>query len=92
MQNTSDIFKGIEEIGWDIVFPNGKIISRYELLALLKEAKGASAGETPLETIARCLELVGKKVVECDVKDKDAIEQRLLEVSVIFTDWKKANV
>ena len=73
VQNTSDIWKGLEELGSDIVFPDGEIISRYELLNLLKEAD-SKPGETPAETIARCMELIAKKCKEVEVSEVDAVE------------------
>ena len=87
MQNTSDIFKGIEEFGFDTVFPKGEIISRYELIQMLKEVKAAGSGETPAETIIRCLELVGKKIDELDKIDGDSVNIRLMEVAGQFSDW-----
>jgi len=87
MQNTSDIFKGIEEFGYAVVFPNDELISRYELLQMLKESKDNSSGETPAETIIRCLELVAKKIDELDKADGDSVNVRLMEVSGQFSDW-----
>ena len=87
VQNTSDIFKGIELLGYEEVFPGGILISRYELLAKIKEAKPAG-GETPAETIIRCLEMVSKKVPELTAADIDSVEQRMIEMNVAFADFK----
>jgi len=87
MQNTSDIFKGIEEYGFDIVFPGGQLISRYELLQMFKDDKAASSSETPAETIVRCLELIAKKIPELEKSDGDSVNIRLMEISGQFSDW-----
>lgn len=87
MQNTSDIFKGIEEFGFAEIFPNDQLISRYELLQMLKDNKAAGAGETPAETVVRCLEMIAKKIPELDKNDGESVNVRLMEVSGQFSDW-----
>ena len=89
MQNTSDIFKGIELLGWTKVFPKGELISRYELLALIDEASPAK-GETPVQTIVRSLDLIGKKIAELDKADVDVVDSLLIQVCASFSDWKNA--
>ena len=91
VQNTSDIWKGLEVFGYKVIFPSGVIISRYALRKMLKDhADKNKKGETPLETIARCLELVGKKIDELDANDEDSVSQRLIELNVKFSEWRSA--
>ena len=87
VQNTSDIWKGLEQLGYDIVFPNDELISRYELRKLLGDVP--KAGETAAETIIRCLELINKKISELDKNDSDSINQRLTDTAKAFYDWKQ---
>ena len=91
VQNTSDIWKGCELLGYDTVFPNGKLISRYELRKMIKEVQADSkVPETALETISRCLELVAKKIAECEQKDLDGVNQRMIEVNIAHSEWKES--
>ena len=91
VQNTSDIWKGIDLLGYDTVFPSGLIVSRYELRKMIKDASEAKkTPETPLETISRCLELVAKKLSECEKSELDSINQRFIEVNVAHSEWKES--
>jgi uncharacterized protein YqgV (UPF0045/DUF77 family) len=86
-QNTGDIWKGVELLGWDVVFPDGEIVSRYELLSLIKKTK-VKVSEPPETTIDRCLEMVMKKIDELPKDSLDLISQRMLDLNVRFSDWK----
>lgn len=91
VMNTSDIWKGIELLGYDVVFPNGELISRYTLRKMIKEAQADNkTPETALETISRCLELVQKKLAECESTELDSVNQRFIEVNVAHSDWKES--
>ncbi len=69
VQNTSDIWTGIELLGYKKVFPKGVLVSRRQLLKMIEDAEGPKKKETPLETIQRCAELIGKKIVELEAGD-----------------------
>lgn len=88
VQNTSDIFKGIIDLGYDTIFPNGVMISRYDLLNLLKEHNKNKPGETPVETFTRCVELATKKVIECELVDVDLMETLLIKLNVAVSELK----
>lgn len=84
LQNTSTIFKGIEGLGYEVVFPNGFIIPRNQLERLLKDLPSDKPPEPAVQTIKRCLEMAAKKMpeiedlaelIDCDPFLKDVVEQ-----------------
>jgi len=92
MQNSSDIFVALElGISYAKILPKGNIISRPQLTALIKEAKGeAKVPETPADTIKRCLDLISKKIPETVKADRDLVDALLTEVNVQWAGHKKA--
>lgn len=70
VQNCSTIFKGISLLGFDVCFPQGILIPRSQLDKLLKELEEGKAGENPVDTIKRCLEMSTKKMPEVSSKEE----------------------
>ena len=69
VQNCSTIFKGISLLGFDVCFPQGILIPRSQLDKLLKELEEGKAGESPVDTIKRCVEMATKKMPEVSSKE-----------------------
>lgn len=69
VQNCSTIFKGISLLGFDTCFPQGILIPRSQLDKLLKELEEGKAGENPVDTIKRCVEMATKKMPEVSSKE-----------------------
>ena len=69
VQNCSTIFKGISLLGFDTCFPQGILIPRSQLDKLLKELEEGKAGESPVDTIKRCVEMATKKMPEVSSKE-----------------------
>lgn len=69
VQNCSTIFKGISLLGFDVCFPQGILIPRSQLDKLLKELEEGKAGENPVDTIKRCVEMATKKLPEVSSKE-----------------------
>ncbi len=69
VQNCSTIFKGISLLGFDTCFPKGTLIPRSQLDKLLKELKEEKAGEDPIDTVKRCVEMATKKLPEIESKE-----------------------
>ena len=69
VQNCSTIFKGISLLGFDVCFPQGVLIPRSQLDKLLKELEEGKAGENPVDTIKRCVEMATKKMPEISSKE-----------------------
>ena len=69
VQNCSTIFKGISLLGFDTCFPQGILIPRSQLDKLLKELEEGKAGENPVDTIKRCVEMATKKIPEISSKE-----------------------
>lgn len=70
VQNCSTIFKGISLLGFDTCFPQGILISRSQLDKLLKELKEEKGGESPIDTVKRCVEMATKKLPEIESKEE----------------------
>lgn len=70
VQNCSTIFKGISLLGFDTCFPQGILIPRSQLDKLLKELKEEKDGESPVDTIKRCVEMATKKIPEVPSKEE----------------------
>ena len=66
VQNCSDIFKGIELLGYQVVFPAGLLISRSQLDKLLAELEEEKPKEEAYKTVQRCLETATKKLLEIE--------------------------
>ena len=66
VQNCSDIFKGIELLGYQVVFPAGLLISRSQLDKLLAELEDEKPKEEAYKTVQRCLETATKKLLEIE--------------------------
>jgi len=66
VQNCSNIFKGIEVLGYSTVFPRGEIIPRSQLDKLLGEIDSDKPKEEAFKTVQRCLEQSTKKLVEIE--------------------------
>lgn len=69
VQNCSTIFKGISLLGFDTCFPQGTLIPRSQLDKLLKELKEEKDGESPIDTVKRCVEMATKKLPEVSSKE-----------------------
>lgn len=69
VQNCSTIFKALATLGFDTCFVNGQLIPRSQMEKLLKENEDEKAGENPVDTVKRCLEMATKKLPSIDTKE-----------------------
>lgn len=77
VQNCSTIFKGISLLGFDTCFPEGTLIPRSQLDKLLKELK-EKGGESPADTVKRCLEMATKKLPSVGSKEELVVVNEFL--------------
>ena len=83
-QNLADIFKAIEVSGWDACFPDGELTTRPDILELKKVAGG---GETPLQTLARSIDMAVKKLDQIETADKDAVKLAIDQLQEAYKVW-----
>jgi len=86
VQNCSDIWKVLELVPFAQIFPNGKIITRYEVLQLIEKMSEPKVPETAIETILRCNELVLKKIAELELKDVDTAISSMSIIQAAISD------
>ena len=86
--NLADIFKAIEVSGWDLVFPDGKLVNRTDLANLSKKE---SSGEAPVATFKRSILLAQKKMEEELTKqsDKSIVSALIADLNSAYSDWIK---
>jgi len=65
-QYATYIQSAVEKEGLDGVFPEDSPLPSLAEVRKMASGKGGASGETPIETIVRCLELAGKKLDEID--------------------------
>lgn len=64
VQNTSSIFRGIELLGYERVFPNNILLPLNQLVKLIGEEEPEKDKEAPAMTVKRFLEMATKKLAE----------------------------
>lgn len=64
VQNTSSIFRGIELLGYERVFPNNILLPLNQLVKLIGKEEPEKDKEAPAMTVKRCLEMATKKLAE----------------------------
>jgi hypothetical protein len=85
-QNLADIFMAVQVSGWSEVFPEGKLVTRPEVLDL-KKVEGP--GEQAIDTFKRSVEMAVKKLEECNKIDKVTILEYLNGLIEAHKVWSK---